>query len=182
MRILIKILLFPFSLLLTIVVTVSMFAVERFAGILNVLSGIMFITAVAGCDPDSGGLDANHALLRVGCRRLHRIRQLHLSKNRRRHYVRTRQLRTGRFAQLPLPVVLAVLVKPRVFAEHPYAESALFPLPQSARPVRQPIFPCNVSCVHLLQLLFVLNFHMWFFKLYIVIVARLGFSLYPSLS
>ena len=48
MRILIKILLFPFSILLTIIVTVSMLAVERFAGILNVLSGIMFIAAVVG--------------------------------------------------------------------------------------------------------------------------------------
>ena len=48
MRILIKILLFPFSLLLTIFVAVSMFVIERFAGILNILSAIMFIAAVAG--------------------------------------------------------------------------------------------------------------------------------------
>jgi len=48
MRILIKILLLPLSLLLTVVVSVSMFAVERFAGILNILSGVMFIAAVIG--------------------------------------------------------------------------------------------------------------------------------------
>ena len=48
MRILIKILLFPFSLLLTIFVAVSMFVIERFAVILNILSAIMFIAAVAG--------------------------------------------------------------------------------------------------------------------------------------
>ena len=48
MRILFKILLFPLSLLLTIFVTVSMFVVERCAGLLNILSGIMVIAAVAG--------------------------------------------------------------------------------------------------------------------------------------
>ena len=48
MRILLKILLFPLSLLLTIFVTVSMFVVERCAGLLNILSGIMVIAAVAG--------------------------------------------------------------------------------------------------------------------------------------
>ena len=48
MRILFKILLFPLSLLLTIFVTVSMFVVERCAGLLNILSGIMVIAAAAG--------------------------------------------------------------------------------------------------------------------------------------
>ena len=48
LRILAKILLFPLSLLLTIFVSVSMFAVERLAGLLNVLSGIVFIAALAG--------------------------------------------------------------------------------------------------------------------------------------
>ena len=48
MKILLKILLFPISLLLTIIVAISMFVIERCAGILNVLSGIMFIAALAG--------------------------------------------------------------------------------------------------------------------------------------
>ena len=48
MKILVKILLFPFSLLLTVFVTISMFIVERCAGILNILSGIMFIAALVG--------------------------------------------------------------------------------------------------------------------------------------
>ena len=48
LRIFIKVLLFPLSLLLTIFVAVSMFVVERFAGILNILSVIMFIAALAG--------------------------------------------------------------------------------------------------------------------------------------
>jgi len=48
LRIFIKVLLFPLSLLLTIIVAVSMFVVERVAGILNILSGIMFIAALAG--------------------------------------------------------------------------------------------------------------------------------------
>ena len=47
-RILFKILLFPLSLLLTIIVPVSMFLVERCAGILNIFSGIMFLGALAG--------------------------------------------------------------------------------------------------------------------------------------
>jgi len=44
----IKVLLFPISLLLTIFVAASMFLVERCAGILNIFSGIMFIAALAG--------------------------------------------------------------------------------------------------------------------------------------
>ena len=48
LRIFFKVLLFPLSLLLTIIVAVSMFVVERLAGILNILSGIMFIAALAG--------------------------------------------------------------------------------------------------------------------------------------
>ena len=48
LRIFIKFLLFPISLLLTIFVAVSMFVVERCAVILNILSGIMFIAALAG--------------------------------------------------------------------------------------------------------------------------------------
>jgi len=48
MRILIKILLFPISLILTIFVAVSMFVVERCAVILNILAGIMFLAALAG--------------------------------------------------------------------------------------------------------------------------------------
>jgi hypothetical protein len=48
LRILVKIFLFPLSLMLTIIVTVSMFIVERFAVMLNILSGIIFIAALAG--------------------------------------------------------------------------------------------------------------------------------------
>lgn len=48
MRIFFKILLFPISLLLTIVVAVSMFLVERCAGILNIFSGIVFLAALVG--------------------------------------------------------------------------------------------------------------------------------------
>ncbi len=48
MRIFIKILLFPLSLLLTIFVGVSMFLVERCAAILSILSGIVMIGALAG--------------------------------------------------------------------------------------------------------------------------------------
>ena len=48
LRIIAKILLFPITLLLTIFVKVSMFVVERCAGILNLLSGIVFIGALAG--------------------------------------------------------------------------------------------------------------------------------------
>ena len=40
LRIIAKILLFPLSLMLTIFVAVSMFVVERFVGLLNILSGI----------------------------------------------------------------------------------------------------------------------------------------------
>ena len=47
-RIHIKVLLFPLSLLLTIFVAVSMFVVERCAGILNIFSVIIFIAALAG--------------------------------------------------------------------------------------------------------------------------------------
>ena len=46
MRIFFKIILFPFSLILTIFVAVSMFLVERVAGLLNILSGILFLGAV----------------------------------------------------------------------------------------------------------------------------------------
>ena len=48
LRIIAKVLLFPLTLLLTIFVKVSMFVVERCAGILNLLSGIVFIGALAG--------------------------------------------------------------------------------------------------------------------------------------
>ena len=48
LKIFFKVLLFPLSLLLTVFVKVSMFVVERCAGILNILSGIMFIAAFAG--------------------------------------------------------------------------------------------------------------------------------------
>jgi len=47
LRIFFKILLSPLSLLLTIFVAVSKFVVERCAGVLNVISGIVFIAAVA---------------------------------------------------------------------------------------------------------------------------------------
>ena len=48
LRVLIKILLFPLSLLLTIFVAVSMFVVERCAVLLNIVSGLMFVAALAG--------------------------------------------------------------------------------------------------------------------------------------
>ena len=48
LKIFFKVLLFPLSLLLTVFVKVSMFAVERFAGLLNILSGIMVVAALAG--------------------------------------------------------------------------------------------------------------------------------------
>jgi len=48
LRILIKILLFPLSLLLTIFVAVSMFVVERCAVLLNIVSGLMIVAALAG--------------------------------------------------------------------------------------------------------------------------------------
>jgi len=48
LRILAKILLFPLSLLLTVFVSVSMFAVERLSWLLNIFSGIVFIAALAG--------------------------------------------------------------------------------------------------------------------------------------
>ena len=48
MRIFFKILLFPVSFSLTIFVAVSMFLVERCAVILNIVSGIMFLAALAG--------------------------------------------------------------------------------------------------------------------------------------
>lgn len=48
LKIFFKVLLFPLSLLLTVFVKVSMFVVERLAGLLNILSGIMFIAALAG--------------------------------------------------------------------------------------------------------------------------------------
>jgi cytochrome c biogenesis protein CcdA len=47
LRILAKMLLFPLSLVLTIFVAVAMFIVERFAGILNIISGIIFLGALA---------------------------------------------------------------------------------------------------------------------------------------
>ena len=43
-----KVLLFPLSLLLSIFMPISMFVVERCAGLLNILSGIMFVAALAG--------------------------------------------------------------------------------------------------------------------------------------
>jgi hypothetical protein len=48
LRIIIKILLFPFSLLLTIVVAVSMFVVGKLAWLSNIFSGIMFLAALTG--------------------------------------------------------------------------------------------------------------------------------------
>ena len=48
LKIIFKVLLFPLSLLLTVFVSVTMFVVERLAGLLNILSGIMFIAALAG--------------------------------------------------------------------------------------------------------------------------------------
>jgi len=48
MRIFIKILLFPLSVLLTIIVAVSKFIIDRCAIILGILSAIMFIAALAG--------------------------------------------------------------------------------------------------------------------------------------
>ena len=48
LRIFVKVLLFPLSLLLTVIVSVSMFVVERCAGILNIISGIIFLAALAG--------------------------------------------------------------------------------------------------------------------------------------
>ena len=47
-RIFFKFLLFPLPLLLSIFVPLSMFVVERLAGLLNILSGIMFVAAFAG--------------------------------------------------------------------------------------------------------------------------------------
>ena len=48
LKIFLKVLLFPISLLLTVFVKVSMFAVERLAGLLNILSAIMIVAALAG--------------------------------------------------------------------------------------------------------------------------------------
>jgi len=48
LRIFAKILLFPLTLVLTIFVAVAMFLVERCAGILNIISGIIFLGALAG--------------------------------------------------------------------------------------------------------------------------------------
>ena len=48
LRVIFKVLLFPLSLLLTIFVAVSMFLIERFAVLLNIVSGIMFLAALAG--------------------------------------------------------------------------------------------------------------------------------------
>jgi len=47
-RVLIKVLLFPLTLMLSIVVAVSKFAIERCAVLLNIFSGIMFLAALAG--------------------------------------------------------------------------------------------------------------------------------------
>lgn len=46
MRIFFKIILFPISLVLTIFVAVFMFLVERVAGLLNIISGILFLGAI----------------------------------------------------------------------------------------------------------------------------------------
>ena len=48
LRVIFKVLLFPLSLLLTIVVAVSMFLIERLAVLLNIFSGVMFLAALAG--------------------------------------------------------------------------------------------------------------------------------------
>jgi hypothetical protein len=48
MRIVFKILLFPFSLLLSVFVGITTFLVTTCAGILSILSGIVFIGALAG--------------------------------------------------------------------------------------------------------------------------------------
>jgi len=48
LKILLKVLLFPVSLILTIFVAVSMFLVERLAGLLHIISGIVFLAALAG--------------------------------------------------------------------------------------------------------------------------------------
>jgi cytochrome c biogenesis protein CcdA len=48
LKIITKILLLPLSLILTIFVAVAMFAVERCAGIINIISGIIFIGALVG--------------------------------------------------------------------------------------------------------------------------------------
>jgi len=48
LKIIAKVVLFPITLLLTIFVKVTMFVVERLAGLLNILSGIVFIGALAG--------------------------------------------------------------------------------------------------------------------------------------
>ena len=47
LRIFFKVILFPISLLLTIVVAISTFIIVRLAGILNIFSGIVFIAALA---------------------------------------------------------------------------------------------------------------------------------------
>jgi hypothetical protein len=49
MRIILKILLFPFSLLLSLVVSVSAFLVGGFSVILNIISGSLFLITVAMC-------------------------------------------------------------------------------------------------------------------------------------
>ena len=48
MRIFFKILLFPLSLVLTVFVSISNFLIEKAAILLNILSGIVFIAALAG--------------------------------------------------------------------------------------------------------------------------------------
>lgn len=47
MRIFFKILLFPISLILTIFVAVSTFLIERVAGLLNIVAGILLFGAIA---------------------------------------------------------------------------------------------------------------------------------------
>jgi hypothetical protein len=48
MRLFFRILLLPFSLLITVFVNVSMFLIERCAVLLNIISGIMVVAAIAG--------------------------------------------------------------------------------------------------------------------------------------
>ena len=48
LRILLKILLLPITLVLSIIVAISMFAIERIAGLLNIFSGIIFLAALVG--------------------------------------------------------------------------------------------------------------------------------------
>ena len=48
LKIIFKVLLFPLSLLLSVIVPFTMFIVERLAGLLNILSILMLVAALAG--------------------------------------------------------------------------------------------------------------------------------------